>query len=263
MSTRDLSSVGLRADRQAAVLRLTITRPEKLNAVTAELIQCLYEQIAATDARVVVITGEGRAFSSGADLEPGAGGPTDGTSGGGENTLTAANRLLCEITGCDAVVIAAINGPAAGIGCSIALAADLPVMAEEAYLLLPFTNIGLMPDGGVTATWAAAAGRVHAMRAALFGERIPAAEALQTGLVAATAPAAELGELVDRWAQTLADRPRVALARTKQAINASTLGHLPQALSREETEQEALLAGADFTEGVQAFLERRQPHFTD
>jgi enoyl-CoA hydratase len=135
--------------------------------------------------------------------------------------------------------------------------------SEKAFFLLAFTKIGLMPDGGASALVAAAIGRIRAMRLALLAERLPATDALTYGLVSAVYPAEEFDAEVDKVLAGLLAGPAVALARTKQAVNAATLTELDGALDREFVGQSMLLFANDFREGVHAFQERRTPNFTD
>ena len=160
-------------------------------------------------------------------------------------------------------MVAVVQGPAAGVGASLALACDVVLASENGYFMLAFTKIGLMPDGGASALVAAAVGRIRAMRMALLAERIPANEALQAGLVTAVYPADELDAEVDKVVTTLVRGPVVALAKTKEAVNATTLTELDAALEREHSGQAALLRGTDYREGIQAFQERRTANFTD
>lgn len=250
--------------RDGAVLRITLNRPHVLNAVTeavlVDLADVVEEAGADADVRVVVLTGAGRAFSSGADLGGDAAASADNPPGPG--TILAANRLARALRDSPKPVVAAVNGPAAGVGCSIALACDLVVASETAYFLLAFVNIGLMPDGGATALVPANVGRARAMQMALLGERIPAATALDWGLVHRVLPAADLDAAVEELAAKLAAGPPRALAATKRAVNAATLGQLDPALERELDGQSGLLTTADFVEAVQAFGEKRTPKFT-
>ena len=160
-------------------------------------------------------------------------------------------------------VIAVVQGPAAGVGVSLALACDLVLASEKAFFLLAFTKIGLMPDGGATALVAAAIGRARAMRMALLAERISAAEAFDFGLISAVYPADELEAGVATVIKTLASGPAVALRKTKQAINAATLTELEEAIGREEEGQRILVTSRDFAEGTKAFQQHRTPEFTD
>jgi enoyl-CoA hydratase len=248
------------------ILSVTLNRPGSLNSLTAEMfttIAAVMERAAGDPAvRVVRIGGAGRAFSSGAGIgaddyaEPGA----DGTP---EDVLHAANRAVRSIVAIPKPVVSVVHGPAAGVGVSLAIAADLVLASDEAYFLLAFTRIGLMPDGGASALVAASIGRTRAMRMALLAERLPAADALAAGLVSAVYPADELEAGVTAVLDRLKSGPAVALRKTKQAVNAATLTALDDALARETDGQLALLSSPDFREGAKAFQQRRPATFTD
>jgi enoyl-CoA hydratase len=239
------------------VLRLRFDRPEVFNAFSDEMAQAFAGELEAADhredVRVVVITGTGAAFSAGADISQGA--------AFDEETMPTANRMVRAVVGCDKPVVAAVNGIAAGIGCSLALAADLQVTAESASFLLAFTRIGLMPDGGSSATVAAAVGRARAMRMALLAEPLAAQEAYDAGLVTHLVADDALEASVDRIARRLASGPPLSYAATKRAINAATLADLEGVLEREKAGQELLFRTADAAEGVSAFVGRRRPEF--
>lgn len=242
------------------VLTLTFDRPEALNAVTGPMITALAEELegvaAREDVRVVVLTGSGPGFSAGADMDTLRVAPDHPVE-----TMDGANRAIRSVVGCPVPVLAAVNGIAAGVACSAALASDIVVAAESAAFLLPFSRIGLMTDGGSSATVAASIGRARAMRVALLGEPLSAADALSAGLVTHVASDAEFPALVDRLARRLAAGPPLALAGIKKAINAATLPHLEAALDREHSGQRALFTTRDFTEGLDAFAEGRTPVF--
>lgn len=244
-------------DRDGGLLRLTITRPARMNAINLatmiEIGDVMTETATDSSVRVVVLTGEGKAFCSGADLSSPATTP--------EFVMDAANRMIRSVITLPVPVIARINGPAAGVGLSLALAADLIYAAESTYLLLPFVNVGLMPEGGATAIVAAAVGRVRAMALSLLGERLPAVEAAAAGLITAALPDHQLDAHVGTAAVRLAKGPRRALERTKAAINAATLTELDAALEREKIGQIELHNSADFIEGAAAMLTHRQPNF--
>ncbi|MGY1883775.1 MULTISPECIES: enoyl-CoA hydratase-related protein [unclassified Blastococcus] len=254
--TAGTATSGLERSVTDGVLRLVLDRPQSLNAVTTELLEDLAATVTAAGRdpgiRAVSLTGAGRAFSSGADL------------GGSEEEVSvqAANRAVRAIRDVPVPVLALVHGPAAGVGCSLALACDLVVMSRSAYLMLAFTRIGLMPDGGATALVAASAGRGRAMRMALLAEKMPAEEALACGLAALVVDDDRLQADGAELAARLAAGPPAALARTKAAINAASLGELEPALEREASGQAELAATADFAEGVAAFLGRRPPVFT-
>ncbi|GAB2888483.1 enoyl-CoA hydratase [Nocardioides pacificus] len=252
----DLSPQGLGQELVDGVLHLQLNRPDKLNAVTTELL----EEITATLQRVsaqggvraVTLSGAGRGFCSGADLSD-----TDE-----EVSVDAANAAVRALRGAPVPVVAMVHGPAAGVGCSLALACDLVLMGSSSYLMLAFTKIGLMPDGGATALVAASAGRARALRMALLAEKVPAADALAWGLVAGVTDDDRLQEEGRALAARLAQGPTRAYALTKDAINAASLAELEGALSREAEGQTVLAGTADFAEGVAAFQERRDPVFT-
>ena len=168
--------------RSGVVLTLTLDRPDQLNALTDELSDALASELEAAatddDLRVVVIRGAGRAFCAGADIA-GADAPMQLDV----RALDRANRIVRALTRLDKPVVAAVHGPAAGVGCSIALACDLAVAAESSTFLLAFARIGLMPDGGSSASVAASIGRARAMRMALLAEPLTGREAYDVGLV--------------------------------------------------------------------------------
>ena len=247
------------------VLEVTLNRPDSLNSLTTAMLDAIASTLAhAADdpaVRVVRLGGAGRGFSSGAGISA-----EDHANPGGngtEDTLHSANRAVRAIVSLPKPVVSVVQGPAAGVGVSLAIAADLVLASDDAYFLLAFTKIGLMPDGGASALVAASIGRTRAMRMALLAERLSAADALAAGLVSAVYPAGDLEatsrEVIDR----LKSGPAVALRDTKQAINAATLTELEQALGRETEGQLSLLGAHDFREGTAAFQQRRPAVFTD
>ena len=242
--------------RADGILRITFDRPESLNAFTDEMITEVSDLIEARghddDVRVVVLTGAGPAFSSGADIRE---------LNAAYETLDNANRLIRAIRQVPKPVVAAVNGPAAGVGCSIALAADLIVATESAYFLLAFAGIGLMPDGGSTALVPAAVGRARAVRMAMMGERIGARTAEEWGLITHAVGDEQFQDTVDGLVTRLANGPTAAYAQTKRAFNATVLAQLETALEIEREGQVALFETADFAEGAAAFTEKRPPRF--
>ncbi|NKQ53226.1 enoyl-CoA hydratase [Amycolatopsis sp. K13G38] len=241
-------------------LRITFDRPDSLNAFTGEMLNEVSDLIEAHgqdgDVRVIVLTGAGRAFSSGADI-----GEVNPGEAVGYETLDNANRLIRAIRQVPKPVVAAVNGPAAGVGCSIALAADLTVAAKSAYFLLAFAGIGLMPDGGSTALVPAAVGRARAVRMAMLGERIGASTAEDWGMITQAVPDQEFQTTVDGLVTKLANGPTASYAQTKRAFNATALAQLETALAIEREGQVALFGTADFAEGTAAFQEKRRPRF--
>ena len=246
---------GVLIDTTDGVLTITWNRPESLNSVNGPMLDAAAEAIEAAgeDVRLVVLTGTGRAFCAGADL---------GNADRGTETLDGANRLVRAMTRSPIPVVSAVNGIAAGVGCSLAIAADITLAKSSGYFLLAFVNIGLMPDGGATELVAASIGRARANRMAMLGERLPADYAAEIGLIYKSlndeAYDAELAMLI----QKLGRGPSKALAAMKGAIGATTLTHLDEALDRERADQVALFDTADALEGGMAFLQKRPAEFT-
>ncbi len=260
MDSPEDAAADLRVRVEAGVLRLTLDRPQVFNALTAEMAdrtaELVEQAVARDDVRVVVLTGTGAAFSTGADISG-----ADAHEGFDVTALDRANRIIRAIVRLDKPVVAAVNGIAAGVGCSAALACDIVVAKESASFLLAFARIGLMPDGGASATVAAAIGRARAMRMGLLAEPLTAREAYDAGLVTHLTTDEDFEETVERIVGRLAAGPPLALAATKRAINAATLPHLDDALERERTGQTLLLRTTDVAEGMRAFGERRKPVF--
>lgn len=245
------------------VLTLTMNRPAVLNAMTGEMNLALSGQLerAASDdeVRVVVITGAGDAFGTGADI-----GGTDAHERFDVRAMEATTRLIRAVVGCDKPVVAAVNGIAAGVSASLALACDVIVVRHSAAFLLPFARIGFMVDGGTSATVAAAIGRARAMRMGLLAEPLSAQESYDAGLVTHLAPAepeSAFDDLVATLVRRLAAGAPLAQAATKRAVNAATLAHLDAALDREASGQTLLMRTADVAEGMRAFSEHRKPVF--
>ena len=248
------------------VLSVTMNRPDSLNSLTAAMLTTIGDTLerAAVDPRVKMVRlgGAGRGFSSGAGISAGDH-ANPGASGTPADVLDAANRAVRSIVKLPQPAVAVVQGPAAGVGASLALACDVVLASKKAFFMLAFTKIGLMPDGGASALIAASVGRHRAMRMALRAERISASEALDWGLVTAVYPAKAFEAEVDTVISTLMSGPAVALRKSKQAINAATLTELEAALEREKQGQLVLLESDDFKEGTRAFQQRRPAKFTD
>ncbi|MDQ3720999.1 MAG: enoyl-CoA hydratase [Actinomycetota bacterium] len=245
--------------------RLTLNRPESLNAWTAEFASELKQAIE-TDAadpavRAVLITGAGRGFSSGADLKAGFDAADDGFPDVRKRLLDVYHPITLGIRRLEKPVVAAVNGPAVGIGCSLALACDLVVAAESAFLSLAFVNIGLIPDGGSTLFVPAAAGKARAFQMALLGERIPAATALEWGLVNEVHADEDLATRAEALAARLASGPTRSYASAKQALNRMIYPDLDAQLELEAELQHSLARTQDFAEGVAAFATKRTAAF--
>ncbi|MEM7762870.1 MAG: enoyl-CoA hydratase-related protein [Pseudomonadota bacterium] len=247
--------------RDGAVVTIAINRPESMNGFNADLRSAFAEALSAagSDAsvRAVIITGNGRAFSAGADL--GAGFPEDMTI---EQQLQRHYRpSFQEIVSMPKPVIAAINGAAAGIGMSYALACDLAVMSDSAFMLAPFTNISLVPDGGATFLMQHHLGYKRAFQLCAETERIDAQRCLNYGLVNRVVPADEVLGNAQQWAASLSERAPLSLAATKLAMREAQLGAWERAFDIEARLQKDLAGSDDNREGVAAFFEKRKPVF--
>ncbi|MEZ6012026.1 MAG: enoyl-CoA hydratase/isomerase [Hyphomonas sp.] len=241
--------------------------PKTMNACGVDTAQELLHALekAAGEARCTVITGNGKGFCSGANLgkvsgpalshpgsKPDAGRPLD----------THYNPLIVAIREHPHPVITAINGAAAGVGCSIGLMGDLVVAAKSAYFLQAFRRIGLVPDGGSTWLLARTVGRVRAMEMALFGEKLPAEKAMEWGMVNKVVDDGELMDTALEWATALATGPTVALAGMRKLIWDACESDFGDALHAERLAQRTAGRTKDFAEGVQAFLQKRPAEFT-
>jgi 2-(1,2-epoxy-1,2-dihydrophenyl)acetyl-CoA isomerase len=253
-------------EEAGAVGRLTLNRPETLNAWTAEFGRELKEVVegeAAQDSiRAVIVTGAGRGFSSGADLKAGFEPADDGRPDIRKELHELYHPAIAGIRRLPKPVVAAVNGPAVGIGCSLALACDLVMAAESTFFGLAFVNIGLMPDGGSTAFVPPAVGKARAFQMALLGERVPAQEALEWGLVNWVRPDEVLMDDANALVERLAAGPTRSYASSKRALNQFIYGNLDSQLELEAELQHALGRSDDFLEGAAAFVEKREPQFT-
>ena len=265
MSLLDLHTIDCR--RSDGIARLTLNRPEALNAWTRQLGEemnaALDDLIADPAVRVIVISGAGRAFSSGADLRGGGlGANPDGSTDVGSPLREVYHPLILRVRTLAKPVIAAVNGPAVGIGCSLALASDLIVAARSAYLLMAFVNIGLALDGGASQTLVARVGHTRAFEIAYLGERIAADQAGTWGLVNEVVDDDALQARVTELATRLAAGPPGAYAAIKRAINETAYAGFAQQLDLEAALQQERAGSKDFVEGVAAFLQKRPATFT-
>lgn len=240
------------------VATITLNRPERMNALSVELMIELADAIGRTQkegARALVLTGASTSFCSGADLT--AGMPDDL----GALLDQYYHPVVDALAGLDMPVISAINGPAVGAGLSIALAADIVVMARSAYLLLAFANIGLVPDAGATWLIAKSAGRAKALEMALMAERISAEQALDYGLVTRVVDDEEVAQAAGAIAAKLAHGPSIALGFIRKQVAAALNATLTQTLDIEKANQAAAGRTQDFREAVTAFVQKRKPEF--
>ncbi|MEE3852342.1 enoyl-CoA hydratase-related protein [Gordonia sp. LSe1-13] len=245
------------------VARIEIDRQHRMNALngkaSATIMDALGEWSQRDDVRVVVIDGVGGSFSTGADVidiaQAAGGNPTGGLDATqARGVISSGSDLARAVRSVRAPVIAAVDGPAVGIGASLAFASDLVFATERSYFLLAFINIGLMPDGGASMSVAASVGRARANAMALLGEKLPAAEAFGAGLLSGlVADRAALDAKVDKAVGKLVGTSASALRLTKAALDAHTMGDFEAALDRELDGQTELLQSAEFQAAMAAF----------
>ncbi|MEO7421472.1 MAG: enoyl-CoA hydratase-related protein [Ornithinibacter sp.] len=251
---------GLEVRHEDGALWLTLNRPEQFNALTGEIVlrgtELLRAATTQDKVRVVVLTGAGGAFCAGADL-----GGADARERYDAESVDAANHLIRAVVELDKPVVCGLNGIAAGVGMSLALACDLVVARESAALTLAFTKLGLMPDGGATATVAASVGRARAMRLALLSDLLSAREAYDAGLVSYVFADDGYLQGLEEIVRRLSCGAPLAFAATKKAVNSATLGGLEEAFARERAGQAVLLRTDDVAEGISAFTDKRRAEF--
>jgi len=249
-------------EKQNGVATITLNRPQSLNAfipqMNQEVLQALKESERDGEARCVMITGAGRAFCAGQDLK----GRTPEQKGSlGASLREKYNPMIRQIRQMEKIVIAAVNGVAAGAGCNFALACDLRIASEEAKFIQSFVRVGLAPDSGGSFILPRLVGLSKAMELLLLGDTVDAKEAQRIGLVARVFPAAEFAGSARSIAEQVARAPR-GIGLIKRAINRANLAHLEQDLEYEALLQEIAGRSADYDEGVTALLEKRAPVFT-
>jgi len=239
---------------------ITLNRPEMMNALNARMRREITEAFKTAEdaARVIVLTGAGKAFCSGQDLADGGNAATLDMEGTLNDEYVP---MLKAIFDCKVPTIAAVNGPAAGAGANLALAADVVIASESAYFVQAFTRIGLIPDAGGTYWLPRQVGAAKAMGAALFADKVTAAEAERWGMIYETAPDADFDAHVQNRAAHLAAGPTVAYRELKAAIRGSFENTLDQQLALEARLQGNCGKTDDFKEGVSAFLEKRAPRY--
>jgi len=253
-------TIDFKAD--GAVARITLNRPDRLNSFTAQMHEELREVLASLgDTRVVVLTGAGRGFCAGQDLNDRAVAPGQAVDLG-ETVEKYWNPLIRTLTAMPQPVIASINGVAAGAGANIAFACDIVVAAKSAKFIESFSAIGLIPDSGGTWHLPRLAGQARALGLALTGEPLPAERAAEWGLIWKAVDDGQLDAEVDAIANKLASLPPLGLAATKEMIRSSWQYTLDEELDRQAGTMRRLGFTEDYREGVAAFLEKRQAKFT-
>jgi 2-(1,2-epoxy-1,2-dihydrophenyl)acetyl-CoA isomerase len=257
-------TVDLTTDGPAA--RILLNRPDALNAWNEQFGNDLRDAVSTVagddSVRAVLITGAGRGFSSGADLKEQRGSGEDGLPDLSARLKEIYHPIITDLREMPKPVVSAVNGPAVGIGCSLALAADLIVAAESAYFLLAFVNIGLVPDGGSTAFIPARVGYARAAEMAMLGERVPAQKALDWGLINEVVADGELESVSGALLERLANGPTRSHAGSKRLLNRRLYADLAGQLDAEAEAQRDQGQSKDFVEGVIAFVEKRDPNFT-
>jgi 2-(1,2-epoxy-1,2-dihydrophenyl)acetyl-CoA isomerase len=249
-------------NRDGAIARITLNRPDRLNSFTRAMHAELRDALkAAEDSRVVILTGAGRGFCAGQDLNDRAVAPGQEVDLG-ETVEECWNPLVRHLTTMRQPVIARVNGVAAGAGANIALACDIVIAAKSAKFIQSFSAIGLIPDSGGTWALPRLVGQARALGLALTGEPLPAERAAEWGLIWKCVEDEALDSDVDGLAQKLAALPPLGLAATKEMIRSSWQHSLGDELDRQRDAMRRLGFSADYREGVAAFLEKRAASFT-
>jgi 2-(1,2-epoxy-1,2-dihydrophenyl)acetyl-CoA isomerase len=257
-----MSYAHITLDIADSVATITLNKPERLNACSLDMAD---EIIAALDqlegVRALVITGAGRAFCSGADLQSVASMRVTGSNGSYMALTQHYNPMMQKISRLSIPVITAVNGPAAGVGCSIALCSDFALAGKSAYFLQAFVNIGLVPDGGASWMLTRLIGKARATQMMLLGEKIGAEKAEDWGLIYKWVEDADLQNTARALALRLANGPTVALGIMRQNIAGAMDGDYASALLREAEGQRIAGSTADAIEGGMAFLQKRKAEF--
>ncbi len=258
----NINSSTLSRTREGAITTIKLNRPERYNSFIQEMafaFHAMLDECKIDGTRCLVITGEGKAFSAGQDLNE----VTD-PNGPALQKIVAEhyNPIIQRIRNLELPVIAAVNGIAAGAGANIALACDIVIAKESSYFLQAFSHIGLIPDSGGTYHLPRLIGFQRASALMMLGEKVSATDAEKMGMIYKAVPDAEWDEFVVKISQRIASMPTKGLALTKQALNASLNNSLFEQLGVEEKLQIVAGQTSDYAEGVNAFLEKRKANFT-
>ncbi|QDZ06302.1 2-(1,2-epoxy-1,2-dihydrophenyl)acetyl-CoA isomerase [Sphingomonas panacisoli] len=249
-------------ERRGDVLVVTLNRPDRLNAAPPAMFVELRAAIADLGgARAVLVTGAGRAFCSGADVGGGALGSDDPGNATYAALTQSYNPTMAALADLGVPVVSAVRGPAAGIGCSLALGADFCVASEAAYFLQAFVNIGLVPDGGASWMLPRLIGKARATEMMMLGERVPATKALEWGMIHRVVADEALDAEAFALAERLAAGPTVALGLMKRGLNHAFEAGYASAMEREAENQRAARGTSDSMEGGMAFLQKRKAAF--
>jgi 2-(1,2-epoxy-1,2-dihydrophenyl)acetyl-CoA isomerase len=255
----------IKLDVADTVATITLNRPDRLNSMPpamADDIRAALDHLPGLGARALLITGEGRGFCSGADL----GGNRDSAVGGGARSRNALrnhyNPMMLSLAGLDIPVVTAVNGPAAGVGCSFALAGDFTLAGNCAYFLQAFVNIGLVPDGGSSWLLPRLIGVPRALQMMMLGERISAAQAADWGLIYKAVDDAALMDEARALALRLAKGPTLALGTMRRILRQGLSQDFATTLDAEACGQFIAAASPDSVEGVMAFLQKRPANFS-
>ena len=258
-----MSEAEILVAKEGAIRRITLNRPQRLNALTRSLLgdlsDALADLAADDEARVLVLTGAGRGFCAGQDL--GDKGAVEDGRVVRDTVERYYNPVVRQLRGLDLPVITAVNGIAAGAGMSLALSGDITLATEQATFDLAFARIGLIPDAGGTYTLQRLLGPGRALSLAILGEKLSAKQAADMGLVWRAVPDADFAQEVDAMAARLATAPTKAIALMKKAFHAGGHHSLEQQLALEAELQSQAADTEDFQEGLSAFLGKRAPTF--
>ena len=253
----------IRLERIGPVAKIVLNRPERLNACPPSMAIEICDALATMgDARAVLLTGEGRAFCSGADLAATGERSIAGGAGSFKALTESYNPMILKLSRLPVPVVVAVNGAAAGVGCSMALTGDFVLAAKSAYFLQAFVNIGLVPDGGASWILPRLIGKARAVQMMMLGERIGAEQAQDWGLIYKAIDDDLLADEALALATRLANGPTVAIGTMRQNLTCALECDLATALMHEADGQHKAGDSADATEGIQAFLEKRKPVFT-